>query len=186
MDNQTTQPDTRTIVVMGVSGCGKSTIAEAIAKQLDAHFKDGDELHPKSNIKKMESGIPLTDSDREPWLFDIANYAREKSARHGTCVIACSALKHRYREILNEAGNVVYVYLDGSFDLITSRLQARTGHFMPEALLKSQFDALEDPRKEHNVVAVAIESEPPAIAANSILILRKHGFLTNNQSNGSS
>lgn len=186
MDNQITQADTFVIVVMGVSGCGKSTIAEAIAKQLNAHFKDGDELHPESNIKKMESGIPLTDSDREPWLFVLADYAREQSVLHGISVIACSALKRRYRDILNQAGNVVYVYLDGSFELISSRMQARTGHFMPETLLKSQFEALEDPRSEDNVVAVGIESDPQTIALNAVKALRSQQVLPINQPKGSS
>lgn len=186
MNNQITQADTHIIVVMGVSGCGKSTVAEAIAMQLDAHFKDGDELHPESNIKKMESGIPLTDDDRQPWLVKLANYAREQSALHGMCVIACSALKKRYRETLNQAGNVVYVYLEGSFELIASRMQARTGHFMPETLLKSQFEALEDPREEVNVVAVGIESEPQTIALNAVKALYSAHFLPSSQSNGNS
>jgi gluconokinase len=186
MKNQTTQSDTLIIVVMGVSGCGKSTIAESIAEQLNAHFKDGDELHPEANIKKMEAGTPLTDSDREPWLFDVADYAREQAALHGVCVIACSALKRRYREILNEANNVVYVFLDGSFELIASRMQSRTGHFMPETLLKSQFDALEDPRTEDNVVVIDIDSEPPAIAANAVGALNLQGYLANTETKGSS
>ena len=177
MTSENTQSDALTIVVMGVSGCGKSTIAEIIATQIGAHCKDGDELHPDSNIKKMESGVPLTDSDREPWLNEVMEYAREQTAQHGACVIACSALKRRYRTILNQAGNVIYVFLDGSFELINSRMQARTGHFMPDSLLKSQFDALEDPRTEENVVTVGIDSEPPAIATNAVDALRKQGFL---------
>ena len=162
---------------MGVSGCGKSTIAKTIAEQLNAHFKDGDELHPEANIKKMESGNPLTDIDREPWLHEVANYAREHSALHGVCVIACSALKRRYREILNEAGNVAYVFLDGSYELIASRMNARIGHFMPETLLRSQFNALEDPRSEDNVVAIGIDKGPPAIASNAVKVLQAQGFL---------
>jgi gluconokinase len=177
MNKESPKKDTRIIVVMGVSGCGKSTIAKTIAEQLNAHFKDGDELHPESNIKKMESGIPLTDMDREPWLNDVASYAREHSALHGICVIACSALKLRYREILNEAGNVVYVFLEGSFELIASRMNARIDHFMPDTLLKSQFNALEDPRSEDNVVTVGIEDGPPAIASNAVKVLHTHGFL---------
>ena len=177
MNSENTQSDTLIIVVMGVSGCGKSTIAETIAAQIGAHCKDGDELHPDSNIKKMESGVPLTDSDREPWLFEVMEYASKQAAQHGVCVIACSALKHRYRQILNKAGNVVYVFLDGSFELISSRMQERTGHFMPDSLLKSQFDALEDPTEEDNVFSVGIESNPQKIAANAVDVLRSHGFL---------
>jgi gluconokinase len=185
MKNQTTQLDTRIIVVMGVSGCGKSTVAETIAKQLNTHFKDGDELHPEANIKKMEAGTALTDSDREPWLFDVANYAREHAAHHGVCVIACSALKQSYRKILNKAENVVYVFLNGSFALISSRMHARKGHFMPEVLLKSQFDALEDPSTEHNVVVVDIDAKPTIIAANAIRALYLQGFLAKTESKGS-
>jgi carbohydrate kinase (thermoresistant glucokinase family) len=182
MNKQSTQSDTRIIVVMGVSGCGKSTIAQTIADQLNTHFKDGDELHPAANINKMESGTPLTDSDREPWLIDVANYARENATLHGMCVIACSALKRHYREILNQAGEVVYVFLDGSLELISSRMRARTGHFMPETLLKSQFDALEDPRTDDNVVVVGIEHDPAKIATNAINVLRLEGYLTNPKS----
>lgn len=182
MKNQSTRSGTRIIVVMGVSGCGKSTVAETIAEQLGAHFKDGDELHPQVNIKKMEAGTPLTDGDREPWLFDVANYARKQAALHGVCVIACSALKQRYREILNQADNVVYVFLDGSFELISSRMRARTGHFMPETLLKSQFDALESPTAEDNVVVVGIEAKPTEIATNAIESLHRQGFLVKTES----
>lgn len=169
---------------MGVSGCGKSTIAKAIAQQLHAHFKDGDELHPKVNIEKMAAGIALTDSDREPWLDDIARYAREKATQHGVCVIACSALKRRYRKILNDAGRVVYVYLHGSLDTIASRMQTRTGHFMPEALLQSQFDALEDPRAEDNVVVVGIDEKAAVVASNAIQALHQHNFLVSGKANG--
>ncbi|MFT4727400.1 MAG: gluconokinase [Granulosicoccus sp.] len=186
MNNQTTQADTRIIVVMGVSGCGKSTIAATIAELLSAHFKDGDELHPQANINKMEAGIPLTDSDREPWLYDVANYSRKQAAHHGVCVIACSALKRHYREILNEAESVIYVFLNGSFELISSRMQARTGHFMPETLLKSQFDALEDPSKEDNVVVVDISAKPQAIAASAVEALRLQGFLPKTESDARS
>jgi len=133
MNSTLSQSDPLTIVVMGVSGCGKSTIAKGLAQKIDAHFKDGDELHPPSNIKKMESGVPLNDEDRKPWLADIARYAQKSSKEHGLCVIACSALKASYREILRNAGRIVFVYLDGSFDLISDRMRARakpgTGYY---------------------------------------------------------
>lgn len=164
------------IVVMGVSGCGKSSVAEQLATDLDGHFKDGDELHPASNIDKMAAGIPLTDEDRQPWLEDVARYATAHAQAHGICVIACSALKRRYRQTLNTAGNVVYVFLEGSQELIASRMHQRSGHFMPETLLTSQFAALEDPRAEDNVITVGIDADIPSISQTAVLALRKHGF----------
>lgn len=166
-----------TIVVMGVSGCGKSTVAQAMAQLIEAHCKDGDELHPAANINKMAVGIPLTDDDRQPWLEDVATYAREKAAAHGICVIACSALKRQYRAILNTAGRVVYIYLQGSHDLIASRMHKRTGHFMPETLLASQFATLEDPRGEPHVLTVSIEPASDIVATHAIDLLRQHNYL---------
>lgn len=166
------------IVVMGVSGCGKSTIAEYIAHRLDAHFKDGDELHPRTNIEKMEAGIPLSDDDRDPWLLDVARYAKEKAAEHGVCVIACSALKRRYRATLNTAGEVVYVFLNGTHELIAGRMRARKGHFMPDTLLDSQFATLEDPRNESNVIEVSIEADAPSIAASAVEKLAANGYIS--------
>lgn len=170
------------IVVMGVSGCGKSTVAELIVSGLQArglavHGKDGDELHPADNIRKMAEGVPLTDEDRQPWLEKVAVYAREKAAQSGVCVIACSALKQRYRTTLNTAGQVVYVFLQGSHDLIASRMHERKGHFMPEALLDSQFAALEDPRNEPHVLTVSIEPTPEVVAVDAIDLLVQHQYL---------
>jgi gluconokinase len=164
--------DPLVIVVMGVSGCGKSTVAQFLAQRLKAHFKDGDELHPESNIDKMAAGIALSDDDREPWLRDVAQYAREQASKHGICVIACSALKSSYRDILNQAGQLVYVFLEGSRELIATRMHSRTGHFMPDTLLDSQFATLEDPRTEGNVVSVSIEPTPEQIADNAVQALR--------------
>lgn len=170
------------IIVMGVSGCGKSTITENIvagikARGLGVHGKDGDELHPKENIKKMEAGLPLTDEDRQPWLEQLATYAREKAEKHGICVLACSALKQCYRDTINAAGKVVYVFLDGSHELIASRMHERTGHFMPESLLDSQFAALEDPRNEPHVITVSIEPNPEQVAAHAVTLLEQRGYL---------
>ena len=170
------------VVVMGVSGCGKTTVAELIAMELanndlSAHFKDGDELHPQSNIRKMASGNALNDEDRQPWLVDVANYAKACAHEHGICVIACSALKRQYREILNTAGHVVYVFLHGSYETIAARMQQRAGHFMPQSLLDSQFAALDDPRNEPLVLTVSIEHEPDAIAANAVTLLKQHKYL---------
>ncbi|ASJ70284.1 gluconokinase [Granulosicoccus antarcticus] len=164
------------IIVMGVSGCGKSSVASQLATDLKGHFKDGDELHPASNIDKMAAGTPLSDEDRQPWLEDVARYAASQAQTHGICVIACSALKQTYRQTLSTAGNVVFVFLEGSQEMIGSRMSRREGHFMPDSLLLSQFAALEDPRKEDNVVTVSIEDDIPTISHNAVLALRKHGF----------
>lgn len=170
------------IVVMGVSGCGKSTVAANIAdgltlRGMKVHAKDGDELHPTANIDKMASGQPLTDEDRQPWLEQVAVYAREKAELHNVCVIACSALKLRYRQTLNTAGQVVYVYLEGSRDLIGSRMHERSGHFMPESLLDSQFATLEDPRDEPHVLTVSIDATPEQVAEKAISLLELNNYI---------
>ena len=179
-DSQATASSTDSpliVVVMGVSGCGKSSIAEQLGRDLHAHFKDGDELHPQSNIDKMASGTPLRDADRQPWLEDVARYASLQAHEHGICVIACSALKHHYRQTLNTAGRVAYVFLEGSRELIGARMHLRSGHFMPETLLNSQFAALEDPRQEDNVITVSIDDDIQSISRNAITALRDRGWL---------
>lgn len=177
-----TFPKPLIVVVMGVSGCGKTTVAQLLTSGLqdegyNTHCKDGDELHPESNIAKMESGTPLTDEDRQPWLVDVAQYARTKATEHGICVIACSALKRQYRETLNTAGRVVYVFLKGSYETIAARMHQRKGHFMPEGLLDSQFNTLEDPTEEPSVVSVSIEPDAAIVASNAIALLKEHDYL---------
>ena len=154
----------RTIIVMGVSGCGKSTIARHLAELLQVPFLDGDQLHPPTNIALMSAGKPLTDADREPWLRAVRDYAANAVKEGTDCVIACSALKRSYRRLLNTAGEVFYVFLDGSRTLIASRMQEREGHFMPAELLDSQFAALERPVSEANVVTVDVAPAPLEIA----------------------
>ena len=154
------------IVVMGVSGAGKSTVGKVIAVRLDCPFRDADSFHPPANIAKMSSGQPLTDEDRWPWLRAIAAWIAEHRAAGTTCVVTCSALKRVYRDIVTEhqRADVRLVHLKGDFDLIAARLAARKGHFMPPALLKSQFDALEDPGAEEHAIAVSIDEAPEEIA----------------------
>lgn len=129
------------LVVMGVSGSGKSTIGELIAGRLSVPFVDGDSLHPVANVEKMASGRALTDDDRWPWL---AKVGRALAEADGGLVVACSALRRSYRDaILTEAPAVLFVHLHGSRELLSSRLEGRSGHFMPVALLDSQFATLE-------------------------------------------
>lgn len=131
---------------MGVSGSGKTLVGSLLAERLDIPFYDGDDYHPKSNIDKMRNGIPLSDSDRRQWLCALAHLIGEAAISTGA-VIACSALKEKYRQILALAADISFVYLKGDYDLIMGRLLRRTGHFMPPELLQSQFDALEEPLK---------------------------------------
>lgn len=156
------------IVVMGVTGCGKSTIAQMLAEHLQAHFIDADALHPASNIEKMSQGIPLSDADRIPWLETVCFEAKNHAAKKGAAVVACSALRRSYRDILNQAGEVRYVYLAGTFELIQTRVNSREGHFMPPSLLESQFATLEDPSDEPGVVTVDIDQTPEHIVASAV------------------
>lgn len=162
------------IVVMGVSGCGKSTIASRIASALgNAEFIDGDDLHPKANIDKMSGGIPLQDSDRWPWLDIIRDRAQVSLKQHKTFVVACSALKHEYRRRLCTDGvDGCFIYLHGSKELIIKRQSARTDHFMPPSLIDSQFDTLEVPTGEPNVLAVSIDQGVDEVVAEVLAHLR--------------
>jgi len=148
------------IVVMGVSGSGKSSIGKLLSEKLSRPFYDGDDFHPKANVKKMSSGQPLNDEDRKEWLIALNKLAIEH--RHKGAVIACSALKKNYRSLLRAGMGdcMMFVYLEGSFELIKSRLDKRKGHFMSAQLLKSQFDTLEPPSK---AITVSIEETPNTI-----------------------
>jgi gluconokinase len=134
------------IVVMGVSGCGKTTVGQQAADRLGWPFFDGDTFHPPANIDKMSRGIPLTDEDRWDWLAAIADRMRALIAANQSGVFACSALKQKYRDQLSIDPAVRFVYLKGSYDLIWSRMQQRAGHYMKASMLASQFETLEEPR----------------------------------------
>lgn len=157
-------PLPRALVVMGVSGSGKSTIAKLLAERLHWPFMEGDDLHPQANIDKMKAGHPLTDDDRRPWLQRIRNEidtAREADRR---LVISCSALKHSYRDaLIHGYDDVEIIYLQGSRELIAQRVAARHGHFMPSALLDSQFTALEEPTAAERALTVSIDAAPDEI-----------------------
>ena len=158
------------IVVMGVSGCGKSTVASAIARELVLDMTDGDDLHLPASVEKMRSGIPLQDSDRWPWLDRIGQHlAQAQTAGRGR-VIACSALKREYRDrIRHLAPEVRFVFLQGSAALIRERLSTRQGHYMPPELLDSQFRTLEVPTSdETDVVTVSIDQPLQALIAQGV------------------
>lgn len=159
------------VVVMGVSGSGKTTIAEGVARREHWPLLEGDKFHPPANVDKMSHGTPLTDEDRWPWLRAIAAAIDVLRTRGESAVVACSALKRAYRDILiGERHDVVLVYLKGSRDLIGKRMAARKGHFMPPALLDSQFATLEEPGPDEHPIVVSVEPPPDAIVAE---VLRK-------------
>ena len=152
------------LVVMGVSGSGKTTVADKLAERLGWDFEDGDIFHPASNVAKMSAGQPLTDEDRWPWLRAIAEDIGRVCEAGQRVVIACSALKRVYRDILvHERNDVRIIYLNGTQQLIADRLAARKGHFMPPGLLASQFKTLEPPDPDENPVAVSIDASVSAI-----------------------
>ncbi len=146
---------------MGVSGTGKSTIGKLLSDRTGWTFYDADDFHPLANIEKMNRGIPLTDSDRLPWLEELNQLITNtlNSNHHG--ILACSALKSQYRQILrNNLSDVVFIYLRGSYDCIHSRIQQRTGHFMNSNLLQSQFDTLEEPQ---DALIIDVSLAPEAV-----------------------
>jgi gluconokinase len=161
------------LVVMGVSGSGKSTIADALAKRINWRFEDGDRFHPASNVAKMSAGQPLTDEDRWPWLQAIADEIDRVCGKGDRAVVACSALKRTYRNILvHGRDDVRIVFLDGTEALIASRLTARRGHFMPPGLLASQFKTLEPPTPDERAVTVSIDATVDTIVDDIIRQLK--------------
>jgi len=155
----------RILIVMGVSSSGKTVTGKAIARRLHAPFLEGDDYHSESNKQKMHAGIPLDDSDRWPWLKALAEALHEAAERKGVAVGACSALKRSYRDyLLQEAGEpILFVYLDGSRKLIEERASNRHHEFMPSSLVGSQFDTLEIPGPDENVI-----SEPVTLSVETI------------------
>lgn len=153
-------PNPEVIIIMGVSGSGKSTIGKVLAQELGWDFFEGDDFHPPANVEKMRSGTPLNDEDRLPWLDALRKLIEDALDRGSKLILACSALKESYRKHLNlDPTKVANVYLKGDFCLIASRLKERKGHFMPETLLKSQFEALEEPKDAITVDAALSPQE---------------------------
>jgi len=173
MNGKTTSNDVRVFVVMGVSGSGKSTIASMLAQRLHWVYEDADWFHPKSNIEKMHHGEPLNDEDRWPWLHAIAAWIDATRHAGGHGVVACSALKRVYRDILiGERRDVRLIFLKGDRDLIARRIAARADHFMPSTLLESQFAALEEPQEDERPIVVSIVPHPREIVEAIVKELR--------------
>lgn len=148
------------IVVMGVSGSGKTTVGQALARRLGVDYAEADEFHPPANIEKMASGTPLDDDDRWPWLNAIAKWIGEHPQGG---VVTCSALKKKYRDVLARGGNVFFAHLDGTRELVSARLAERKGHFMPPALLDSQFADLEALQEDERGAVINIDATPDEI-----------------------
>ncbi len=158
------KPTDRFIVVMGVSGCGKTTIAEGLAKALGGTYLEGDSFHTVEAKAKMGEGIPLTDDDRWPWFDRMVSAARNEVDHRRTAVLSCSALKQAYRDyLLGDFVSPCLIYLEGSFELIKGRMDARNHEYMTSDLLKSQFDTLEEPKAGERVLVLSIEKRPEAI-----------------------
>ncbi|HEY4268159.1 MAG TPA: gluconokinase [Galbitalea sp.] len=161
------------LVLMGVSGCGKSTVAALLAGELGWPFEEGDSLHPQANIEKMAAGHPLDDEDRWPWLEKVAEWVEECLDRGSNGIITCSSLKRSYRDIIDRRGHgVEFVYLAGSKELIGERLAARHGHFMPPSLLDSQFATLEEPAADEPSIRVEVGPPAPEVADQIREVLR--------------
>jgi gluconokinase len=164
-------------VVMGVSGSGKTTVSALLAAALGCQFQEGDDLHPAENVEKMHGDTPLTDADRMPWLHKIVEEIGGWRVRGESGVLACSALKRSYRDIIiGDRPDVTLVYLKGSYDLIRRRMAARHGHFMPAALLDSQFATLQEPAPDEHPIVVDVGRPPAEVTAEIIHQLeQRHG-----------
>ncbi len=162
------------VVVMGVSGTGKTSVAVELAEDLGCEFIEGDDLHPRQNIEKMTKGIPLTDEDRWPWLQAIAELVAVKDFEGTSTVVTCSALKHSYRAVLSDAAPTFYVHLDASFEVLQDRMQHRTKHFMPATLLKSQIDTLEPLGDDESGAVVDVSPPLEEVVEEALNAVRTH------------
>ncbi len=142
------------VVLFGVAGSGKTTIGHLLAEELGWNFYDADEFHPASNLEKMGQGIALTDADRWPWLETLRELLKERIARKENLILACSALKEEYRDYLQISDEIKWIFLKGEYGLVADRFEQRRGHFMNSNLLRSQFETLEEPKRDALVVDV--------------------------------
>lgn len=157
---------TQLVVIMGVSGCGKSTVGGLLAEAIGADFLEGDDLHAPRNVERMAAGIPLTDDDRRDWLRALAQRLRVARDAHRSLVVSCSALKRSYRDVLREASaELAFVHLHADMALLEARLHTRAHHFMPASLLASQLRTLEAPGPDERAVTLEATLPPSTIAA---------------------
>tara|TARA_Y100000588_G_scaffold90988_1_gene98125 strand:+ start:2641 stop:3153 length:513 start_codon:yes stop_codon:yes gene_type:complete len=163
--------ETTKFIIMGVAGSGKSSVGKLLSIELDAVFLDGDDMHPPENITKMSSEQPLDDDDRRPWLQNIGKALKDKPDK---IIIACSALKKIYRDLIRETAgqDVIFIHLIGSLELIKDRMAKRTGHFMPLSLLESQFEILETPDKPENFMPIDIDQPLESIVEQLTQIIK--------------
>lgn len=165
---------TRQVIVMGVSGCGKSTIARSVASIAQWPFGEGDDFHPPANVAKMHAGTPLTDDDRWPWLRTIADWMRGEAAAGRSCVVTCSALKRAYRDLLGDRlPGICFVHLHGDRQVLHDRIAARSDHFMPSTLLQSQFDALEPLQPGESGVVLNVAADPDTLVSQALAWLTR-------------
>ena len=162
------------IVVMGVSGTGKTSVGEELAEELGCEFVEGDSLHPRRNIEKMEAGTPLTDEDRWPWLQAIAEMVAVRDHEGTSTVVTCSALKRKYRDILRDAAPTFFVHLDAPFEVLEARMAQRTKHFMPASLLRSQVDTLEPLDDDEAGEVVDVSPELDVVVEEAVNAVRTH------------
>lgn len=164
------------IVVMGVSGTGKTLVGERLAERLGRPFVEGDDLHPQANVDKMAAGEPLTDDDRWPWLRRIRDAMTEHAAAGRSAIVTCSALKRSYRDVLRESpADVRFLHLAGDAEVVRERLHGRTGHFMPESLLRSQYDTLEPLAADEPGATVSVDGTPDEVLADALRGLHLDG-----------
>jgi len=159
---------------MGVSATGKTSVGELLAEELGCEFVEGDSLHPRRNIEKMEAGTPLTDEDRWPWLQAIADLVAVRDHEGTSTVVTCSALKRKYRDILRDAAPTFFVHLDAPFQVLEARMQQRTKHFMPTSLLRSQFDTLEPLDEDESGAVVDVSPPIDEVVEEAVNAVRTH------------